>query len=172
MNNDFKSIQPAEIDDNPFHLIDKDWMLITAGNNESHETFNTMTASWGGLGILWHKNVNFCFVRPTRYTYEFMEKHELYTLSFFGEKYREALNICGTLSGKDTDKVTKAGLTPFQPHPGAVAFEQARLVMVCRKLYYQDLDPACFLDPSLEKNYPQKDYHRMYVGEIIAVKRK
>ena len=169
MIDDFAQIKPEAISDNPFKLIDKDWMLITAGSGDSHRTFNTMTASWGSLGILWHKQVTFCFVRPTRYTYEFMEKNEFYTLSFFAEAYREALNICGTLSGRDVDKVAKAGLTPLEVQAGAVAFKEARLIMVCKKLYFQDLAPGHFQDLSLEKNYPQKDYHRMYIGEITGV---
>ena len=164
----FKTIVPEMIKENPFHLIGQDWMLITAGHGESHRTFNTMTAAWGSLGTLWHKPVSFCFVRPTRYTYEFMEKNEIYTLSFFSKAYKEALSLCGTSSGRDTDKVTKAGFTAFEIQPGAVTFNEARLVLVCRKWYYQDLDPTHFLDPGIEKNYPQKDYHRMYVGEVIS----
>jgi flavin reductase (DIM6/NTAB) family NADH-FMN oxidoreductase RutF len=168
MTGNFKLIKPEAIIDNPFKLIGEDWMLITAGKAENHKTFNTMTASWGGLGILWHKPVSFCFVRPTRHTYEFMERNQQYTLSFFDNAFRGALNICGTLSGRDTDKAAKAGLTPFEIQPDAVTFKEARLVMVCQKLYYQDLDPGHFLDPALEKNYPQKDYHRMYIGEVSA----
>jgi flavin reductase (DIM6/NTAB) family NADH-FMN oxidoreductase RutF len=164
----FKTIAPGNIGDNPFQLIGQDWMLITAGQGENHKTFNTMTAAWGGLGILWTKPVTFCFVRPTRYTYDFMEKNERFTLSFFGEAYKEALNICGTVSGRDEDKVARAGLTPFEVQPGAVAFQEARLVLVCQKIYFQDLEPAHFLDKAIEKNYPQKDYHRMYVGEITS----
>lgn len=168
-NNGFTSIKPVELTDNPFKLIGDDWMLITAGDIESHKTFNTMTASWGGLGILWHKPVSYIFVRPTRYTYEFTEKHDLYTLSVFEEKYRAVLNLCGTFSGRDTDKVANAKLTPVEFETGAVGFQEARLVMVCKKLYYQDLTPDRFIDPTLDKNYPKKDYHRMYVGEIIGV---
>jgi flavin reductase (DIM6/NTAB) family NADH-FMN oxidoreductase RutF len=166
MRDNFKLIKPGTIPDNPFKLIDEDWMLITAGQGESHKTFNTMTASWGGLGILWNKPVSFCFVRPTRYTYEFMERNKQYTLSFFDKAFKEALNVCGTFSGRDTDKVAKAGLTSFEIQPHAVTFREARLVLVCQKLYFQDLDPGHFLDPTLEKNYPQKDYHRMYIGEV------
>jgi flavin reductase (DIM6/NTAB) family NADH-FMN oxidoreductase RutF len=170
LKSNFKSITPNEIIDNPFTAIDKDWMLITAGNQENHTTFNTMTASWGGWGILWHKPVSYIFVRPTRHTYHFTEENDLYTLSFFDDTYREALKICGTKSGKDGDKVGEAGLTPitFDEGPGAVAFAEARLVMVCKKLYWQDILPQQFLDPGLDKNYPKKDYHRMYVGEIIG----
>lgn len=168
MTDNFNPIAPEAIIDNPFKLIGQDWMLITAGKTESHKTFNTMTASWGAIGILWHKPVSFCFVRPTRYTYEFMERNQQYTLSFFEKAFREALNVCGTLSGRDADKVAKAGLTSFEIQPNAVTFKEARLVLVCHKLYFQDLDPGHFLDLALEMNYPQKDYHRMYIGEVTA----
>ena len=159
MNKDFQVIQPEAITDNPFKLIDKDWMLITAGNAENNRTFNTMTASWGGLGILWHRRVSFCYV---------LEKNDHYTLSFFSEEYRAALNICGTVSGRDADKVARTGLPAFDPAPKTVSFKEARLILVCKKLYFQDLDPCHFLDPALEDNYPQKDYHRMYIGEITT----
>ena len=172
MIDNFKTIKPASIPDNPFKIIGQDWMLITAGQGENHKTFNTMTAAWGSLGILWHKPVSFCFIRPSRYTYEFMEKNKHYTLSFFDHAYKKALNVCGTLSGRDVDKVTKAGLTPFEIQPHAVTFGEARLVLVCKKLYFQDLAPGHFLDPGIETHYPQKDYHRMYVGEITAVYEK
>ena len=159
----FKETKPELLTDNPFKLIGSDWMLITAGTPEA---FNTMTASWGGLGILWEKKVATCFIRPTRYTFEFAERSTYFTLSFFGEQYRKALTYCGTHSGKNTDKIREAGLTPAKDG-GFVYFEEARLVLACRKLYAQDIDPEQFLDPKIEDMYPQKDYHRMYIGEIV-----
>ena len=137
-------------------------MLVTAG---SHGSFNTMTASWGGLGVLWSKKVSFIVIRPSRYTYEFIERSASYSLSFFEEKNRDALMLCGSKSGRDMDKVKEAGLTAVTDD-GPIYFKEARLVMQCRKLYFQDLQPVNFLDGSIEKNYPQKDYHRWYVGEI------
>lgn len=159
----FKEITPVEITDNMIHLIGKEWMLITAGT-PGH--FNTMTASWGAMGELWLKPVCFCFVRPQRYTYEFMEKRDAFTLSFFDERYKPQLNFCGSRTGRETDKADECGFTPVAAENGSVYFEQARLVIECRKLYFQDLDPVNFLDPVIMKNYPQKDFHRMYVGEI------
>ena len=161
---EFKSIKPEEIGDNPFKLVGSDWMLITAGPPDA---YNTMTASWGGLGVIWNRNVCWCVIRPVRYTYEFMEKAESFTLSFFDEQYRDALNLCGSKSGRDVDKAAATGLTPIAGTlPGTTCFAQARLVIACRKIYYQDLIPGQFLDPGIEGNYPQKDYHRMYFGEI------
>jgi len=159
----FAEIKPELLADNPFKLIGKDWMLITAGTPES---FNTMTASWGGLGVLWEKKVAFCFIRPTRHTYGFMEKAGEFTLSFFEEQHRKALTFCGSHSGRDTDKIKGAGLTPVK-EGSAVYFEEARLVLVCRKLYFQDISPERFLDPGISEMYPLKDYHRMYAGEIV-----
>lgn len=159
----YKEINPAEIQGNPIQLIGQEWMLITAG---SPEHFNTMTASWGGLGELWFKPVCFCFVRPQRYTYEFMEKYEVFTISFFDELYKPQLNFCGSRSGRETDKVNECGFTPRKAENGSVFFNEARLVLECRKIYFQDLDPANFRDASILHNYPQKDFHRMYVGEI------
>ncbi len=162
----FKKTEPEQLTDNPFKLIGKDWMLITAGTTDS---FNTMTASWGGLGVLWEKKIAVCFIRPTRYTFEFMERSGSYTLSFFAERHRKALAYCGSHSGRDENKIAKAGLTPVSDKD-VVYFKEARLVLVCRKLYSQDIDPKRFLDPAIENMYPQKDYHRMYVGEIVSVR--
>ncbi|NLC68454.1 MAG: flavin reductase family protein [Clostridiaceae bacterium] len=137
-------------------------MLITAGTKDN---FNTMTASWGGLGVLWEENVSFCFVRPQRYTYEFLEKSDYYTLCFFDEWGREALEYCGTHSGREVDKVAGARLTPAEDN-GVVYFIEARLVLICRKIYYQDIMPENFLDKEIEKFYSDKDYHRMYIGRV------
>lgn len=159
----FKEIKPEEIEGNPIDLIGHKWMLITAGTPQH---FNTMTASWGSMGELWFKPVCFCFLRPQRYTYEFMEKSDVFTLSFFEEKYKPKLNFCGSRSGRETDKASECGFTPTQADNGSVYFEEARLVLECRKLYFQDLEPANFLDDSIMKNYPENDFHRMYIGEI------
>ncbi|HUJ17889.1 MAG TPA: flavin reductase family protein [Nitrospirota bacterium] len=159
----FREMGPELIPDNPFKLIGRDWMLITAG---SPEKFNSMTASWGGLGVLWERKAAFCFIRPTRYTYEFVEASPLFTLCFFPEKHRKALSFCGSHSGRDRNKILESGLRPVK-EAGVVYFQEARLVLVCRKIYSQDIDPGLFLDPSIQDMYPQKDYHRMYVGEIV-----
>ncbi|HNS33348.1 MAG TPA: flavin reductase [bacterium] len=165
----FKEIKPRQIEENLFKLIGEDWMLITAGNLES---FNTMTASWGGFGVLWSMNVSFIFVRPVRYTWQFIEKNSFYTLSYFEESYRKSLQICGEKSGRDTDKVKEAGLTPFETANGNVCFREAKLVIECKKLYFHDINPSMFMNPSIESNYPGKDYHRMYTGEIVNVMKK
>ena len=142
----FKSIKPEEITNNVFELIGSDWMLITAGPPERH---NTMTASWGGFGVIWNKNICWCVIRPERYTREFVESSDAFTLSFFDESHRQALEICGTKSGRDINKAEVTGLTPVPGTlPGATYFSQARMVIECRKIYFQDIIPEHFLDPA------------------------
>jgi len=162
---ELKKISPNEISQNPFELIDDDWFLLSAGDLHA---FNTMTASWGGMGILWNKPVVFCFVRPHRYTYKFMEENDFFTMSFFNETHRKALNICGKVSGRDTDKMQATGLKPFASPAGSVFYEQSKLMFECRKLYFNDIVPEHFMMESIHNNYPRKDYHRMYIGEIIS----
>ncbi|MHB9154316.1 MAG: flavin reductase family protein [Endomicrobiales bacterium] len=164
MEKTFRVIAPEEIPGNVFTLIGRDWMLITAGTIDA---YNTMTASWGGFGVLWNKNVCFCVIRPHRYTYSFIERSDYFTLSFFEEEYREALTTCGTCSGKNTNKASAAGLSPVMADSGTVYFREACLVLECKKIYFQDINPEHFLDIEIHGNYPNKDYHRMYIGEII-----
>ena len=162
---EWNKVSPKELPGNPFRMIGDDWTLITAGTPEH---WNTMTASWGGLGVIWNKNVATVYVRPQRYTYEFMEQSDTFTLTFFTEDYRKALNFCGTKSGRDYDKAKECGLTPVEAE-GGVTFEEARLVLVCKKLYWDDLTPEHFCCDEIDaKNYPGKDYHRLYIGEIIG----
>ncbi|MDZ7740805.1 MAG: flavin reductase family protein [Bacteroidota bacterium] len=159
----FTEISPELINDNTIKLIGSDWMLVTAGNKEE---FNMMTAAWGGLGFLWKRPVAFIFVRPQRYTFRFTEKNQYFSLGFFTEKYREVLNYCGSHSGRDVDKALECNLTVLEEEKGTVYFEESRLVLVCRKIYQDDISPGNFVDQELEKIYPKKDYHRMYIGEI------
>ena len=162
----FTEISSNDLNESAFRIIGKEWMLITAGTMES---WNTMTASWGGMGELWFKPVVFTFIRPSRYTLGFVEKKPTFTLSFFDETHRKTLNFCGANSGRDCDKAAETGLTPFATQEGSVAFEEARIVLECRKMYFQDLNPDQFLVPEIEGNYPDQDYHRMYIGEVIRV---
>lgn len=162
-----REINPAEIQNNPFSLIGSDWMLITAKKPDS--SINTMTASWGGVGVLWNKNVCFVFIRPQRYTYEFTEECESFTLSFYPESFREALTLCGRKSGRDSDKIKEAGLMPAELD-GTVYFEGAKLVMKVKKLYKTQLKKDEFIDTTLpDKIYPANDYHYVYVCEIEKV---
>lgn len=159
----FKEILPEQIKDNPFKLIGKDWALVTSGSKES---FNTMTVSWGGVGIMWGKPVTFAFIRPQRHTFEFTENNEYFTMSFFDEGYRNALNFCGTKSGRDFDKPKETGLTPVFTEDGVPYFEQARLVLVCKKMYSQLLTEESFADKATVEKWYKNDFHKMYVSEI------
>lgn len=162
----FTSVDPTTLRDNVFRAIGEEWMLVTAGTPDH---YNTMTASWGGWGELWHRHVAFVFVRPQRYTYQFMERATAFTLSFFPPEYHEALSYCGSVSGRDVDKAAATGLTPVPGPLDTVYFAQARLVLVCRKLYAQDLRAECFVDPLVRaESYPRADFHRLYVGEIVT----
>ena len=163
--NRFFEVAPSELNDNVFRQIGREWMLISAGKQDD---FNTMTASWGGFGVLWNKNVSFVFVRPSRYTFEFMEGCGEYSLSFFGETNRKPVQFCGAHSGRDTDKMKGAGITPVFSE-SAPYYDECRMTVICRKMYAHDLDPTAFLDNAIDGNYPSGDYHRMYVGEIIKV---
>lgn len=160
----FHEISSREVGGNVFDRIQKTWMLVTAGNPAS---WNTMTANWGGLGHLWNRDVAFVFVRPTRHTFGFIEKAGLLTLSFFSEEWRDALTTCGRVSGRDTDKAALTGLKPVEVRPGYMSFEQANLLLACRVIHKQDIDPTGFIEPALASHY-NNDYHRLYVAEVVS----
>lgn len=162
----FKEILPEQIQDNPFKLMGKDWALVTSGTKDS---FNTMTVSWGGVGVMWGKPVAFTFIRPQRHTFGFIENNNYFTMSFFYEEYRDALNFCGTKSGRDYDKPKETGLTPAFTEDGIPYFEQARLVLVCKKMYSQFLTEENVIDGEGVKKWYKDDYHKMYVSEITKV---
>ena len=163
----FVKISPKEISENPIKLIGQDWMLISAG---SPEKFNSMTASWGVIGFMWNKPVAFAVIRPTRYTFEFVESRKRFTLSFFSQNYKKALGIFGSKSGRDCDKVAESGLTPFFTESGAPAYEEAKLILDCSAIYSQTLDESAFLDSeALKKWYSSDPLHKLYVAEINDV---
>lgn len=165
----FKEVKPEELDFNPFQKIGSDWMLITAGDETA---CNTMTASWGGAGVFWKKPVLTCYIRPQRYTKEFVDSHDTFSVSFFDPQYREALNLCGTVSGRDRDKIREAGLTPIFPD-GIPAFEEADLIFLCRKFYRAPLLPEYILNKEHDAAfYPERDYHDLYIAEILKVLKK
>ncbi len=151
------------------HVWDQRWFLLTAGDHATGD-YNTMTVSWGSFGTVWNRPFAQALVRHGRHTYGFMERYDTFTLSSFPERHREALRTLGALSGRDGDKIAQVGLTPeASQRVAAPCFAEADLVIECRKIYWQDLDPTHFLDPAIERNYPEGDYHRIYFGEIVAV---
>ena len=165
----FTTISPKEIDKNVFETIGKQWMLISAGDEKS---MNTMTASWGGLGVLWNKNVCFAFIRDSRYTLEFVDNNDFFTLSFFGGNYMKELTFCGRNSGRNTDKLKETGLIPVFDAE-APYFEQAETVLVCKKKKKKKMNAESFIDKSLvEKNYSDNDWHEFFVGVLVKVLKK
>lgn len=165
----FQELNAKQLQENVFSLLDDRWTLITAGTKEH---CNTMTAAWGGLGVLWRKNVATIYVRPQRYTFEFLENHDWFTLSFFGPEWRKALAHCGAVSGRDEDKFAACGFTVEAAEGDQAPYiGEASLVLVCRKVYWDDLEPS-HMDPIAMEHYQGQDYHRMYVGEITKVLKK
>lgn len=161
----FQQVGVDTLKTNFIKAIGREWMLITAGTKTQ---FNTMTASWGTMGVLWNKPVAICFIRPTRHTLQFAEKHDYFTLSFLEEKYRDILNYCGSHSGKDVDKVLQTGLKPVELGSESISFEQAVLILECRKLYADYIKPDNFIIRDIiKKNYPAHDFHRFFIGEIV-----
>lgn len=160
-------IRPEEIKDNFFSAINEDWMLVTAVNSDGN--VNTMTASWGGFGIMWNKAVCVCVIRPQRFTSAFVKDSDRLTLSFLEEGNREALKICGTKSGRDCDKIKEAGLKTIVE--GDIAyFDKSRLTIVGRKIYVSKFYEENFIDKSIiDSKYPLRDYHDVYVCEIEKV---
>lgn len=165
---EFSEKTPENMTGNPFQLLGSDWTLITARKGDA---VNTMTAAWGGLGIMWGKPVAFIVIRPQRYTREFVDTADKFSLSFFGSSYRRELNYLGTVSGRDEPKIERSGLTLIN-RLDTPCFAEAEKILICRKLYRQEYDPALFVDPSLGKMYPQKDYHIQYIGEVLQVLEK
>lgn len=162
---EFVSENIRNIRESAVHMISDDWALVTAGTEDA---YNTMTVSWGGLGELWGKDVAFIFIRPQRYTLPFLDKNERFTLSFFGGEYKKELTVCGRVSGKDVDKAKETGLVPVFDRD-TTYFEQATVVLKCRKMAKYELTPDGFLDASIGQNYLNGDYHKVFIAEIEEV---
>lgn len=162
----FKEIKPEQLDKNIFHLLNDEWMLITA---QKDNIVNTMTASWGGFGILWNKRVSNVVIRPQRYTKEFIDSSSTFSLCFFDKEYKKTMAYLGSVSGKDENKIEKSNLT-INHIKDTPYFEEASMVIICKKLYAQELKPECFIEKEVDSNtYPDKDYHTMYISEILKI---
>ena len=160
----FVEISAKDIDKNAISLISQEWALVTAGNSDK---FNMMTVSWGFLGEMWGKDCAIAMIRPQRYTLEFMNNSDYFTLSFYGDN-KAVHKVCGSKSGRDIDKAKETGLTPIFDNE-AVYFEQAQLVIICKKLYASQIEKESFVDEECLKWYPDNDFHKMFVGEIVKV---
>lgn len=158
----YKQIDINKLSLNPFKTIGKDWLLISALKENK---VNTMTASWGGIGVIWNKNVVTVYIRPQRYTREFIDESERFTLTFFNG-YKKELGVLGSKSGRDSNKISEVGfdIEFLEEQP---TFKQGSMSFICKKLYQGKIDPEGFIDLSLDgRNYPDKDYHYIYIGEI------
>jgi flavin reductase (DIM6/NTAB) family NADH-FMN oxidoreductase RutF len=163
-----KTIEPRELSLSPVRQLLDDWMLLTSGDF-SAETFNAMTVAWGFIGAMWRRPVMITPVRSTRYTRQFMEQHDTWTLCAFPEAHREDLQLLGSRSGRDGNKIADTALTPIASTVAAApSWRQSILTIECRTIYYNDIEPQRMVDPSLDTLY-NNDYHRMYYGEILAV---
>lgn len=160
-----KEIDIRQVKENMVHLISDDWALVTAGKADN---FNMMTVSWGGIGELWGKDMVTLYIRPQRYTYEFLENNNYFTLSFYPDDKKDALKFCGANSGRDVDKVEKTGLTPVF-YEKAPYFEKAKLVLVCRKMAKSQFTPDQFLDSAIMNQYTAGDFHYIYYGAVEKV---
>lgn len=162
----FKNLPAEKLQENFIADIGSEWMLVTAGDRDG---YNMMTASWGFTGVMWGFPCAITAIRPQRYTLEFMEKSRYFTLSFYGEN-KKIHGICGKQSGRDIDKTAATGLTPvFDPETGAPYFAEARLVLICEKIYMQDLAQDRFTDTQIPASiYPANDYHKMFYGKIVS----
>jgi len=167
--NGFTQIVPKDISDNLF-MINEKWMLVSAGTDS---LYNTMTASWGGFGTAWEKPVAFMLIRDSRYTFEFLQKDSVYTLSFFNEEYKDVMKMLGSKSGRDTDKMKEAGLTYLEMPLGAPSFKEASLIIECRKLISQPIDTTCISSPEVLDWYKEgPGTHHLFLGEIVNVWKK
>ncbi|MEA4812987.1 MAG: hypothetical protein VB108_10525 [Anaerolineaceae bacterium] len=160
-------IDPRKMMMMPFELLEFQSMLLSSGNfSEGH--FNMMTIGWGAFGSMWNKALAMVVVRPTRYTYDFMEAYPDFTITAFPVNYHKALSLLGTKSGRDTEKLALSGLTPKAANlVQSPTYAEAELSIECKKSYYDDLEPEHFLDKTIMKQYPIRDFHRIYFGEII-----
>ena len=158
----FKEVNIRDIDKSAVKMISDEWALVTASADGAT---NSMTVSWGGIGEIWGKDVAYIFIRPQRYTYELLEKTDVFSMSFFGGEYKKELTYFGRNSGRDVNKYEATGFTTVK-FDSVECVEQAKVNLVCKKLAFQDIDPKGFLDESIENNY-NGDYHRVYIGEIV-----
>ena len=164
----FREISPGELVESPFKLFDKDWILITAPDSTKESGANAMTASWGGLGILWNKPTATVYVRPQRYSHALCEAADRIALCVLPEEYRDALRYCGTRSGKDTDKLLDCSLDCTDIN-GVPVIKQSRIALICKKAYSDFIKKDSFLDTDHMKHYPKDDFHRFYILEIEKI---
>ena len=167
--NNFKEIKIDELNINPFNDIKQNHFLITAGDKINN--YNTMTANWATFGTLWNKHIVSIFIRPQRYTFQFIESNKNFSICFFDNKYKQELEMCGKISGREIDKAEKVNFTPIVSND-TVYFQQANIVIICNKIYSSDFEKSKMIDNEIEKFYPNNDMHRFYIGEVKHILKK
>ncbi len=161
----FVEVNINEFELNPFQFWGENWALVTAGTKNG---VNTMTVGWGNVGVLWQKKVVSIYIRPQRYTKEFVDKNDRFSVTSFGKERREELSYLGKASGKQEDKISKAGLT-VEYEDGVPYIGEGNIIFICRKLYEHEINPELFIDKTIDKFYPEKDYHTEYIAEIEKI---
>ena len=161
-----REIAVTELSVDVVNLWMNQWLLLTAGTIDD---CNMMTVAWGSIGCMWSKPFAQIVLRPQRYTRKYIEQSDSFTLCAFPEKYHKDLQTLGTLSGRNGNKLAKTGLTlKASKRVAAPSYNEAKFILECRKIYYQDMDPRGFVDKTIQDNYAAKDYHRIYFGEILS----
>lgn len=161
----FKEIDINHLNFNIFNKLNNEWALVTARNCNK---VNTMTVSWGGFGVLWNRNIATIYIRKSRYTKEFIDNSNYFTISFFDEEYKDKLKYLGVKSGRETDKIKDVNFNLIV-HNDIPYFSESNMVIVCKKIYSDTLDDKHFLDDTINLNYKDGDYHTMYIGEIEKI---
>lgn len=169
MHNQINEIPVQAFSINPFYSWDNNWFVLSCGDFKNGQ-YNAMTVAWGGFGNMWSLPMALAVVRPSRYTFQFLNQFDTFTLCAFPESFKDALNLIGTKSGRDGDKIKESGLTPIAAKiADAPVYEQAELMVECKKMYWDDFKPEHFLHPEIEKHYPNGDFHRMVIGQILFI---
>ena len=169
MQNQINEIPVQAFSINTFSSWDNNWFVLSCGDLKKGQ-YNAMTVAWGGFGSMWSLPMALVVVRPSRYTFQFLNQFDTFTLCAFPESLKPALNLIGTKSGRDGDKIQESGLTPVAAKiVDAPVYEQAELIVECKKMYWDDFKPEHFLNSDIDKRYPNGDYHRMVIGEILSI---
>jgi flavin reductase (DIM6/NTAB) family NADH-FMN oxidoreductase RutF len=165
-----KKIPVDQFSTRAFYIWNKTWLLLTSGDFEQGK-YNTMTVAWGSFGNMWNMPLAMVVVRPSRYTYEFFNQYDTFTLTAFPKEYKPALDLLGTKSGRDGDKIKESGLTPAASEKiAAPGFEESDLWIECQNMYWHDFDPEKFMLEAIHKQYLKSNYHRMFFGKILYIR--
>lgn len=160
-----KLIDPLAVSDQIVEVLKKGAFLTT----KSADTVNTMTIAWGSIGFIWGKPIFMTMVRKSRFTWSIIEKSHEFAVSVPTHDMHVALGICGTKSGRDTDKFTAASLTAQKGQKiDTPVIAGAGLHLECKIIYQQNMLPKNLSADAADKWYSDNDWHTLYFGEILA----